>query len=139
MRNRCRGFSLVEMLVVLVLIGLLAGLVAVNVQSYLLKGKQEAAKSEIATYVDALESYHTMHGHYPSNEQGLQALTEPTEQMPEPVMKRISKDPWGNPYQYNAPGREGRPFEIISFGADGQEGGEGENRDIKSWQLTNEQ
>ena len=127
------------MLVVLVLIGLLAGLVAVNVQSYLLKGKQEAAKTEISTYVNALESYHTMHGRYPTNDEGLQALTESTEQMPEPLMKRVSTDPWGNPYQYNAPGREGRAFEIISFGADGQEGGEGENRDIKSWQLTDDQ
>ena len=133
------GFSLVEMLVVLVLIGLLAGLVAVNVSGYLVKGKREAAKAQIATFDQALESYHATQSSYPSNDQGLQALTRSTNEMPEPFIERIPKDPWGNPYQYNAPGRDGRPYEIISYGADGREGGEGQNADVKSWRIDKDQ
>jgi len=138
-RSELSGFSLVEMLVVLLLIGLLAGLVAVNVQSYMLKGKQEAAKAQIANFKDALDTYETVHNRLPRNDAGLAALTQGTTQMPEPIMETIPNDPWGNPYQYNAPGRDGREFEVISYGADGRQGGEGENRDIKSWRIQQQQ
>jgi general secretion pathway protein G len=126
------------MLVVLVLIGLLAGIVTVSVRGYLIKGKQQAAEAQIASFKDALESYYTIHSRFPSNEQGLKALTKTSNEMPQPLMEAIPKDPWGNSYQYNYPGRNGRAYEIISYGADGREGGEGSNRDVVSWRVSKE-
>lgn len=128
------GFTLVELMVVLVIIGLLAGVVTLNVRNYLIKGKQSAAKMEIATIVTALDTFYTLHDHYPSNEEGLAALTRTTEKLSEPLMKQIPKDPWGRPYQYNQPGKSG-PYEVISYGADGREGGQSADADIVSWDL----
>ncbi len=133
-RTRRAGFSLVELMVVLVIIGLLAGVVTINVRQHLVSGKQNTAKMEIATIAEALDTYYALHDTYPSNGDGLHALTQTTDQMPEPLLDREPMDPWGRPYEYNQPGREG-PFEVISYGADGQEGGEGNNADIVSWNL----
>lgn len=136
MRKRTirRAFSLVEIMVVLVIIGLLAGLVTINVRGYLVRAKQNAARAEIATITEALESYYTLHDRYPGNERGLAALTEPSERMSEPLMRQAPVDPWGRPYQYNQPGRSG-PYEVLTLGADGREGGEDADADIGSWDL----
>ncbi len=131
---RRRGFSLIEFTVVLALIGLLAGVVTVNVRHHLIRGKQNAVRAEIAAVRDAVEGYYTVVGRYPSNEEGLSALTEASEQIAEPLLQQRPIDPWGRPYQYNQPGRS-EPYEIICFGADGREGGSGADADIVSWDL----
>lgn len=125
-RNRAiRGFSFIEIMIVVVIIGLLAGAVALNVGSYVDKAKINRAKSDIATIISAIETYYGEHGRYPTNEEGLEALD-----------LKNPKDPWGRDYQYNIPGREkDSPYEIICFGADGREGGVKSNADIGSWSL----
>ena len=125
------GFSLIEVMVVLALMGLMAGLVTVNVRNYLVTGKQKAATAQIATFAQALETYYLQFNRYPTSEEGLDVLTQKTEAMPEPLLPRVPKDPWGKPYQYNQPGVEG-PYEVICFGADGREGGSGADADIRS-------
>lgn len=129
-----RGFSLIEFTVVLALLGLLAGIVTVNVRHHMVKGKQNAARAEIATLRDAVETYYTSTGRYPTNEEGLAALTAKSEEMPEPLLSQAPVDPWSRPYQYNQPGRS-EPYEIICLGADGREGGSGADSDIVSWDL----
>lgn len=135
-RNR-KAFTLAEVMVVLVIIGLLAGVIGVNVRSYLVKGRQKAAKVDISRLSEALESFYALTGRYPTNDEGLEILTKPSEKMPEPPLKANQKltDPWGNPYQYNCPGEASNPYEVISYGADGREGGEGGDSDIFSWDL----
>jgi general secretion pathway protein G len=133
-RSLRRGFTLVEVMVVLVILGLLAGLVTANVRNYLIQGKQRAAAAQIATFAQAIESFAVATGDVPTTQQGLAALTARDERMPEPLLKRVPLDPWGRAYQYVAPGRTDR-YEVISFGRDGREGGSGEDADISSERL----
>ncbi|MBI1335793.1 MAG: prepilin-type N-terminal cleavage/methylation domain-containing protein [Phycisphaera sp.] len=120
-RNPIRaGFSLIEVMVVVVIIGLLAGAVAIKVTGYMDTAKVNRAKSDIATIVDAIEAEYLSKSRYPTNDEGLSGL---------PL--KNTKDPWGRPYEYNSPGRNG-PFEVISLGADGRPGGDGINADISS-------
>lgn len=133
-RRRSRAFSLVEMMIVIVIIGLLAGVVTVNVRSYLIQAKQNTARQEISTIVKGLETFYGVHGRYPSMEEGLAALSTPSEKLPEPPLEGTPTDPWGNPYQYMAPGSNG-PFDVICYGADGREGGDGIDADITSEDL----
>ncbi|NQU74916.1 MAG: type II secretion system major pseudopilin GspG [Planctomycetes bacterium] len=130
-----RGFSLVEIMIVVVIIGLLAGVVSINVRSYLTKAKQNTARQEIATIVTALETFYATYSRYPSNDEGLTVLTEPGEKIPEPLLTGKPKDPWGLLYQYNSPGSDNSPYEVICYGADGHEGGDGANADINSHEL----
>lgn len=126
-RRPCRGrpgFSFIEIMVVVVIIGLLAGAVAMKVTGYMDTAKVNRAKSDIAVIVNAVEARYLETSRYPANEEGLEQL---------PLKNRT--DPWGNPYQYNSPGRNDEPFEVFTLGADRREGGEGINRDIYSWQL----
>ena len=104
-RARRRGFSLLEMMFVFVLIGLLAGLVTVNARSYLLRGKQNAARAEISAIASAVDAFSSVTGRYPSNDEGLAVLARKSEAFPEPLLKQVPKDPWGREYQYNSPGR----------------------------------
>ena len=133
-RRRGRGFTLLEMMFVFVLIGILATLVTVNVRYYLLKGKQNAARAEISSICTALETFFSVNGRYPENDEGLAILAQTSEKQPEALLKRVPVDPWGHAYQYNRPGRAG-PYEVICFGADGRAGGEGADKDIASWNL----
>lgn len=129
-----RAFSLVELLVVLVIIGLLAGAVTMGVRNFLVKGKQNTARMEIASICAAIDSFYTIYGRYPSNEEGIDLLSRKTDKLPDPLLKQPPIDPWGRRYQYNQPGRSG-PYEVICYGADGREGGEGEDADLVSWNL----
>lgn len=117
------GFSLIEVMVVVVIIGLLAGAVALKVGGYMNTARANRAKSDIATIRDAIEAYKLTQSRYPTNEEGLDNL---------PLENR--NDPWGKKYGYNSPGQQG-PYEVFTLGADGREGGDGENADVYSWQL----
>jgi len=134
-QKRRKGFSLVEVMIVIVIMGLLAGVVTVNVRGYLTKAKQNTARSEIATIVKALDTYYGAYSKYPDNNDGIGALTSASDKIPEALLSGVPVDPWGNPYQYNAPGANG-PYDVISYGADGREGGEGIDADITSSSLS---
>jgi general secretion pathway protein G len=109
--------------------------VTVNVRYYLLKGKQNAARAEISSICTALETFFSVNGRYPENEEGLAVLAQTSEKQPEALLKRLPVDPWGHQYQYNKPGRGTEKYEVICFGADGRAGGEGADQDIASWDL----
>jgi general secretion pathway protein G len=121
-------------MVVLVIVGLLASVVTINVRGHLMKAKQNTARMEIATLCDALESFYTANDRYPTNDEGLNILAQTSSSQPEPLIKQMPVDPWGRAYQYNQPGR-GAPYEIISLGADGREGGSGADADVTSTDL----
>lgn len=134
------GFSLVELLVVIVIIGLLATVVMINVLPAQDKAMVEKAKADIAVLEQAVETYKLDTMVLPRTEEGLDALLKPPASLTRPeryrdggYIKRLPKDPWGNPYQYGRPGRNGAPFEIYSLGADGVEGGEKQDADIGNW------
>ena len=138
------GFTLVEILVVLAIISLLAGVVALNVAPQLNLGKEGKAKAQIQTLATALQTYAMAHGAHPTEAQGLQALVERPSLPPVPdndpsggylQSRTLPRDPWGNPYVYLVPGRLGEAFEIRTFGADGVEGGSGADADISSARL----
>jgi general secretion pathway protein G len=125
-RNRKSGFTFIEIMVVVVIIGLLAGLVTLKVRSSMNTAYVNKARSDIATLVSAIEKYSLDHnGQYPDADEKFANLDI-----------RSSKDPWGNEYEYNCPASEGdEPYEVFSFGADGRPGGEGIDKDIYSWEL----
>ncbi|HNO77034.1 MAG TPA: type II secretion system major pseudopilin GspG [Phycisphaerae bacterium] len=131
---RRSGFTLVELMVVLVILGLLASLVTVSVNDYLLTGRQTTVKAEISQICNALELFYTEFGHYPSNDQGLAVLTEKTRKHPNGILQGKLTDVWGHPYSYVFPGLN-ETFDVVSYGRDGQEGGEGADADIVSWDL----
>ncbi|MEO7177217.1 MAG: type II secretion system major pseudopilin GspG [Allosphingosinicella sp.] len=121
------GFTLVELMVVIVIIGLLATVVIINVLPATDKAATTKAKADVATLEQGIEMYRLNKLSYPSGSEGLQAVTA------EGYVKRLPKDPWGNPYHYAQPGKDGRQFDIYSYGADGREGGEGKDADIGNW------
>jgi general secretion pathway protein G len=127
-RDDEQGFTLVELMVVIVIIGLLATIVIINVLPATDRAAVTKARADIATLEQAVEMYRLNRLQYPTGDQGLQAV------LGEGYVKRLPKDPWGNAYRYQAPGRDGRAFDIMSYGADGREGGEGKDADIGSWQ-----
>jgi len=136
-----RGFTLIEIMVVVVIIGLLAAVILPNVFGNVEKAQVSKAKSDIQAIETALTMYKLDNYTYPSTDLGIQALT----QRPNDAnvrnwreggyIKRISNDPWGHPYQYVFPGTRGQEYDLYSFGADGQDGGEGANADIGNWNL----
>jgi len=134
--RRCRGFTLLELLVVMVIIGLLAGYVGPKFFGQIGKSEVKAAKAQIDALQKSLDQYRIDLGHYPSTEQGLQALVVKPADEPRwagPYLsKAVPKDPWHNEYQYRAPGEHGE-YDLLSFGRDGRPGGEGEDADLVSW------
>lgn len=135
-----RGFTLIELMVVIVIIGLLATVVMINVMPSQDRAMVEKARADISVLEQALDTYRLDQLAYPRTEQGLQALVSPPAGLARPdryrqggYIRRLPADPWGNPYQYRQPGRRGA-FDVFSFGADGVEGGEGDNADIGNWQ-----
>lgn len=133
------GFTLVELLVVVVILGLLATVVAINVLPAQRRAQVEKARTDIATLEQAIESYAIDNFTFPTNDEGLNALVARPASLRRPELyreggyiRRLPSDPWGNPYQYLQPGTRG-PYDIFSFGADGKPGGEGPNADIGNW------
>jgi len=136
-RVSVEGFTLVELLIVLLIVGLLAALVGPSLYQKVNPAKQSAARAQIKNFGTALDGYFIDVGRYPTEREGLEALfVRPdglTGWIGPYVKKQIPLDPWNRPYAYHVPGSHG-PYEIISYGADGIEGGEEENRDINNWQ-----
>jgi general secretion pathway protein G len=140
-RPRTHGFTLIEILVVIVILGVLAALVVPRVIERPDEARVVAAKTDIATIMQALKLYRLDNQRYPTTEQGLSALVVKPEQPPAPpnwkpggYLERLPKDPWGRPYQYLSPGLKGE-IDVFSFGADGQPGGNGFDADVGSWDL----
>ena len=137
-RRTQRGFTLIELMVVLAIIGVLAALVVPNVIGRADDARVTAARTDVNNLMQALKLYRLDNQRYPSAEQGLQALvvkptTNPVPQNWKPYIDKLPNDPWGQPYQYLNPGLHGE-IDVLSLGADGQAGGEGKNADIGSWQ-----
>lgn len=138
-----KGFSLIELMIVLVILGILSTVLVLNIGDAPDQARVTKAKTDIATIESALMLYKIQNGRYPTTEQGLQALIERPTTKPIPQnypqggylqQESVPKDPWNNPYIYRSPG-DGRPYEIISYGADSVEGGEAYDADLKSWEL----
>ena len=138
---RTRGFTLIEIMVVVVIIGLLAAVIVPAVVQKVDEAKVAKAKEDIQSLETALTMYYMDNSKYPTNDQGLAALTtQPTD----PTIRnwraggyieRISKDPWRNDYQYVFPGTHGKEYDLFTLGADGQPGGDGVNADIGNWNI----
>jgi general secretion pathway protein G len=134
-----KGFTLVEIMVVVVILGILAVLIVPRVLGRSDEARIAAAKHDIAAISQSLKLYKLDNGRYPSNEQGLQALVAKPASAPvptnwKPYLDKLPKDPWGNTYMYLNPGVNGE-IDVFSLGADGQPGGTGADSDIGSWQL----
>ena len=137
-RRLAAGFTLIELMVVLVIIGVLAALIVPNVLDRADDARVTAGRTDIANISQALKLYRLDNQRYPTAEQGLQALiakpaTAPVPNNWRPYLEKLPNDPWGHPYQYLNPGIKGE-VDVMSFGADGQSGGEGKDADIGSWQ-----
>jgi general secretion pathway protein G len=142
-KTDCRGFTLIELMVVIVILGILAGLIIPRIMGRPEEAKQLKAKMQIESIETALKLYHLDNGVYPDTEQGLQALVEKPDTGTLPKKWRtggylekgkVPKDPWGNDFVYLSPGAHG-DFDLLSYGADGVQGGEGKNKDIESWAI----
>ena len=143
MKNQ-KGFTLIEIMVVVIILGLLATIVLPNIIGQEEKAKVNTAKTQIRSLENALSLFKLDNGFYPATDQGLEALIKKPESGRIPLKwrdggylqpARIPKDPWGKDFVYLSPGNEGREYEIVSYGADGEPGGEGNNADIQSWKM----
>ena len=143
MRGQSGGFSLIELMIVIVILGVLASMLVMRLTGKPDEARVTVAKTDMRTLGSTLKFYKLDNYVYPTTEQGLQALLRKPESQPLPrnypeggylEAVEVPKDPWGNEYIYRSPGEEGRPYEIISLGADGKEGGEGVEKDIRNWE-----
>ncbi len=139
-----KGFTLIELMVVVIILGILAGLVIPRIVGKPEEARRIKAKIQIQNFEKALRLFYLDNGFYPTTEQGLKALVEKptTGRIPRQYReggylegRKIPKDPWGNSYVYISPGIHDKDFDIISLGADGEEGGKGNDADIESWNL----
>ncbi len=137
--KRSRGFTLIEIMVVMVILGLLVAIVAPNIMGRSDQAKVTVAETQLNNIANALDLYRLDNSHYPSSQQGLEALVSKPSGSPEPknwnpdgYLKSVPEDPWGAEYQYVSPGTEG-PYDLYSYGSDGQPGGDGDAADISVW------
>ena len=143
MKRNEKGFTLIELMVVIVILGILAGLIVPRIMGRPDEARQAKARIQIESLETALKLYKLDNGDYPTTEQGLQALIEPPD-VGEPAKRwrdggylekgKVPRDPWDNDYIYLSPGAKG-DFDIISYGADGETGGDGKDSDISNWDL----
>lgn len=141
LRTSQQAFTLIEVMIVVVILGILAAVVIPKILDRPDQARQSAAKSDIAVIMQQLKLYRLDNTFYPSTDQGLQALIVKPTTHPIPMnwkqggyLERLPNDPWGRPYLYLSPGVKGE-IDVMSYGADGQPGGEGNNADIGSWGL----
>ncbi|MFD2179141.1 type II secretion system major pseudopilin GspG [Veronia pacifica] len=141
MQRRQQGFTLLEIMVVVVIIGILMSLVVPNLLGSKDQADKQKAIADITTLESSLDMYYLDNSTYPTTDQGLEALVNKPTSTPEPrtyrdggYIKRLPKDPWGNEYQYLNPGENGK-IDIFTLGADGQEGGDGTSQDIGNWNM----
>ena len=136
-----RGFTLIEIMVVVIIIGLLAAVIVPQVINKVDEARISKAKADIQSLETALTMYRLDNSKYPTTDQGLQALVvQPTDPSIRHwriggYLQRVSKDPWGNDYGYTFPGTHGREYDLFTLGADGQPGGDGVNADIGNWNI----
>ena len=123
--GQTRAFSLIEVMIVVVIIGLLAGVVTYATREYLERAKRQRARADIAVLTGAVDAFYLDKGRYPENQEGLKVLVPG-------FVKSLPSDPWGRPYQYVQPGKRAA-YEIVSYGADGREGGSGADADVASY------
>jgi general secretion pathway protein G len=137
-RERESGFTLIEMMVVMVIIGLLVALVGPNFIRQGQKAQLKAAVAQVELLGTALDTFRLDVGRYPTTQEGLAALRQRPfgiDRWDGPYLKKdVPLDPWNRPYYYRSPGEGGRPYDLVSYGADGAPGGDGDNRDITSWE-----
>ncbi|WP_395061513.1 type II secretion system major pseudopilin GspG [Paraburkholderia silvatlantica] len=138
--RRQRGFTLIEVMVVIAILGILAALIVPKIMSRPDEARRVAARQDIGTIMQAMKLYRLDNGRYPTQDQGLQALVQKPTTDPVPnnwkdggYLERLPNDPWGNAYQYLNPGVHGE-IDVFSYGADGKPGGEGNDADVGSWQ-----
>jgi general secretion pathway protein G len=140
-RSRLSGFTLVEIMVVVVIIGLLAALVIPNVMSKIDDARAAKARQDIQAFGTALNLYRMDNYKYPTTDQGLQALVQQPNDSniknwkPGGYIEGLRKDPWGNDYHYIYPGAHGKEYDLFTYGADNQEGGDGVNADLGNWDV----
>ncbi|MEW9899680.1 type II secretion system major pseudopilin GspG [Chitinivorax sp. PXF-14] len=139
MQRKQQGFTLIEIMVVIVILGVLAALVVPKIMDRPNEARAVAAKHDISAIIQALKLYKLDSGGYPTTDQGLKALTQKPSTPPVPnnwksggYLERLPQDPWGRDYQYLSPGLHGE-VDVFSYGADGAAGGEGADADIGSW------
>ncbi len=134
--RRESGFTLIEIMVVVVILGILAALVVPNILGNVDEARATAAQQDIRAIESALDMFRLDNFRYPTTEEGLESLVtqpvDPNIKKWKPYLKKLPNDPWGNPYQYLSPGTQGE-IDIYSFGADGQPGGDGVNADVGNW------
>ena len=133
--RRTAGFTLIELMIVIAILGLMAYMVAPRLMGVMGKAKPKIAMADMKNLETALDMFYLDVGRYPTEEEGLKVLYQRPDNVPNwggPYIKKAPKDPWGRDYSYKCPGEHGA-YDIISLGLDGQPGGEGENTDISSW------
>lgn len=136
--NNSSGFTLIELLVVLVILGMIAGLVGPRIMKQLGTAQSNTAKLQIEDFGAALDIFYLDNSRYPNTQEGMDALVRKPSGFDNwngPYLKKnnVPKDPWGNEYQYQSPGQNGE-YDLYSYGADNQPGGDGKNKDVNSWE-----
>ena len=138
-KNRERGFTFIEIMIVVFIIALLAGLVGPRMFGKVGKAKMKTTQAQISLLSTAIDTFRLDMGRFPKEMDELIRKVDDKKWEGPYLPKRVPKDPWGNPYEYRCPGEEGRDYDIISYGLDGTSGGEGENTDIVSWRSIGEE
>ena len=128
------AFTLVELMVVIVILGLLSGVTTVSVRSYLVRSKQNVAKMEISKVCQALETFYTTYDRYPTNQEGLEVLGQSSDEFTEGILTFVPSDPWGHAYEYVSPGKT-NAYDVVCYGADHREGGSGADKDLTSAEI----